>query len=195
MNAVLGYSQILLRKKNLDPDTKNAIRTIDTNGKNLLTMINEVLDISKIEAGKMELNSNDFDLSEMVANLTGLLELRCRQKRLQFTVKGFSAPVLVVGDQIKLRQILVNILGNAVKFTSSGVEFIYEEDEVSQEQSSRTEDLDLVKLSIPGDFCERLKEAAQLHNITDLEKILDELSQGNGISKQMLKHLLQLTNK
>jgi PAS domain S-box-containing protein len=120
MNAVLGYSQILLRKKGLDKDTKDAIRTIDASGKNLLEMINEILDISKIEAGKMELNPSNFDLNGLIDNLSSLFELRCKQKQLQWTVKGFSGPVLVNADEGKLRQILINLIGNAVKFTESG---------------------------------------------------------------------------
>lgn len=120
MNAVLGYSQILLRKKGLDKDTKDAIRTIDNSGQNLLTMINEILDISKIEAGKMELNLNDFDLNELIISLSNLFELRCKQKQLRWMASGFSKPILVHGDETKIRQILVNILGNAIKFTESG---------------------------------------------------------------------------
>ncbi|MZH01921.1 MAG: response regulator [Nitrospinae bacterium] len=120
MNAILGYSQILLRNKSLTNDSKDAIRTIDSSGKNLLKMINEILDISKIEAGKMELNSIVFDLNDLINNLSSLFELRCRQKQLKWEVKGFSNPVLVQGDEIKLRQILVNLLGNSIKFTDSG---------------------------------------------------------------------------
>jgi signal transduction histidine kinase/DNA-binding response OmpR family regulator len=120
MNAVLGYSQILLRKKGLDKDTKDAIRTIDNSGQNLLTMINEILDISKIEAGKMELNLINFDLNALINNLSNLFELRCKQKQLRWKASVFSNPVLVHGDETKLRQILVNILSNAIKFTESG---------------------------------------------------------------------------
>ena len=120
MNAVLGYSQILLRKKTLDNDTKDAIKTIDSSSKNLLKMINEILDISKIEAGKMELNSIDFDLNELINSLSSLFEVRCKEKKLQWAVHGFSNPVPVHGDETKLRQVLVNLLGNAIKFTSEG---------------------------------------------------------------------------
>ncbi|MBT5549735.1 MAG: PAS domain S-box protein [Nitrospina sp.] len=120
MNAVLGYSQILLRKKDLDQDTKNSIRTIDNSGRNLLKLINEILDISKIEAGKMELNTTGFDLNELVDSLSSMFELRCKQKQLYWNVKGTSGRTLVNGDEMKLRQILVNLLGNAIKFTESG---------------------------------------------------------------------------
>jgi len=120
MNAILGYSQILFRKKDLDKDTKDAIRTIDNSGKNLLKLINEVLDISKIEAGKMEMHSTDFDLSLLIKDLSDLFELRCKEKNLQWIVRGFSRSVIVHGDDTKLRQVLVNLLGNAIKFTDSG---------------------------------------------------------------------------
>lgn len=120
MNAVLGYSQILLRKKDLDQNTKDAIKTIDNSGKNLLKLINEILDISKIEAGKMELNITGFDLNELIDNLSSMFELRCQQKQLHWNVKGTSGRISVHGDETKLRQILVNLLGNAIKFTESG---------------------------------------------------------------------------
>jgi len=121
MNAVLGFSQVLLRKKQLDKETKDLVRTIDSSGKNLLSLINEILDISKIEAGKMELNLGAFDLNEMIDNIGSLFELRCRQKKLNWVVKkDFSGSLVVHGDESKLRQVLVNLLGNAIKFTESG---------------------------------------------------------------------------
>ena len=120
MNAVLGFSQILLRKKGFDEDTKDAIKTIDNSGRNLLKLINEILDISKIEAGKMELNLTGFDLNTLINDLSNMFEFRCRQKRLQWIAKGISRPVFVLGDETKLRQILVNLIGNAIKFTDSG---------------------------------------------------------------------------
>jgi len=120
MNAILGFSQILLRKKDLDRDTKDSLKTIDTSGRNLLTMINEILDISKIEAGKMELNISDFDLKPLLEHVAQLFELRCQKKQLDWVVADFSNSILVRGDEIKLQQILVNLLGNAVKFTDSG---------------------------------------------------------------------------
>ncbi len=120
MNAILGYSQILLRKKDLDADTQNAIKTIDNGGKNLLSLINEILDISKIEAGKMELNLASFNLADLIADLKVLFQLRCQEKGLKWVSNEFSEPVWVSGDENKLRQILINLLGNAIKFTESG---------------------------------------------------------------------------
>ncbi|MZH02770.1 MAG: response regulator, partial [Nitrospinae bacterium] len=121
MNAVLGFSQVLLRKKHLDKETIDLVKTIDSSGKNLLSLINEILDISKIEAGKMELNLAAFDLNELIDNIDSLFELRCRQKKLKWVVKkSFSSSLVVHGDESKLRQVLVNLLGNAIKFTESG---------------------------------------------------------------------------
>ncbi|GEM_PF-2369457 len=120
MNAVLGYSQILMRNKDLDQKTKDIIRTVHDNGDNLLKLINEVLDLSKIEAGKMKLNLIDFDLNHLIEEIDNLFELRCNLKKLRWTVKGFSEPVYVKGDETKLRQVLVNLLANAIKFTDFG---------------------------------------------------------------------------
>jgi PAS domain S-box-containing protein len=124
MNAILGYSQILLNQKNLNPDQRQAIETIDSSGKSLLELINEVLDISKIEAGKMELYPVDFDLKDIIGAVSIMFELRCKQKRLKWKVGDFNKSCIVFGDQVKLRSILINLIGNAVKFTNSGeVEF------------------------------------------------------------------------
>jgi CheY-like chemotaxis protein len=124
MNAILGYSQILLNQKSLSPDQRQAIQTIDSSGKNLLDLINEVLDISKIEAGKMELYPTNFNLKDIIVAVSTMFELRCKQKQLKWKVGEFNKSYIVLGDQVKLRSILINLIGNAVKFTHSGeVEF------------------------------------------------------------------------
>ncbi len=120
LNAILGYSQILMRKRELDKETKSNLRTIDSSGKNLLIMINEILDLSKIESGKMELQPVVFKLNELIHDLEKLFDLRCRQKKLNWVSSKLSEQIVVYGDQVKLRQVLINLLGNAVKFTDSG---------------------------------------------------------------------------
>jgi PAS domain S-box-containing protein len=120
LNAILGYTQILMRKNSLDLDTKDALETINRSGKNLLDMINEILDLSKIEAGEMEFNPHNFDLYDLVDGMSRLFELRCREKDLIWVVEGVEGGHNVFGDETKIRQILINLIGNAVKFTSSG---------------------------------------------------------------------------
>ena len=121
LNAIIGYSQILNRSQSLEPDQKKAVQTIETSGNNLLELINEVLDYSKIEAGTKELNPKDFDLKELLEGLIALFENRTKDKGLAFMLEGTDqTPIHVHGDEGKLRQVLVNLLGNAIKFTNTG---------------------------------------------------------------------------
>jgi PAS domain S-box-containing protein len=120
LNAILGYAQILMRKNDFDLDTKDALETINRSGKNLLDMINEILDLSKIEAGQMEFNPHNFDLYDLVDGMSRLFELRCKEKSLDWVVAGVEEGHNVFGDETKIRQVLINLIGNAVKFTNSG---------------------------------------------------------------------------
>ena len=89
-------------------------------GSHLLQLLNDVLDLSKVEAGRQELHASDFHLGQLVDGMADLFELRCRQKDLQFHVEAEADLGSVRGDEGKLRQVLVNLLGNAVKFTDAG---------------------------------------------------------------------------
>jgi PAS domain S-box-containing protein len=121
MNAILGYSQILRRDRALPGKHRQAIETIETSGDHLLNMINDILDLSKIEAGRMELQPSDFDLNEMINGIESMFLIRCEEKELDFHVIAFDEkPVPVFGDEGKLRQVLINLMGNAVKFTDEG---------------------------------------------------------------------------
>ncbi len=182
MNAVLGYSQILLRKKTLDKDTKDAIKTIDSSSKNLLKMINEILDISKIEAGKMELNPVDFDLDDLIHNLSRLFELRCKEKKLQWIVERFCNPLPVHGDETKLRQVLVNLLGNAIKFTNYGeVSFAV----TSQENDQYRFDITDTGHGIPSEAQEKIFDAFQ-------QDEAGSANGGTGLGLAIAKKQLQL---
>ena len=121
MNAILGYAQILQRNSDLDTGQQRAVETIQNSGDHLLKLINDVLDISKIEAGRMELNPTDFDLRQLLNSLSVMFELRCQEKGLGWRLQGLDDESIPVhGDEAKLTQILINLLGNAVKFTTDG---------------------------------------------------------------------------
>ena len=121
MNAILGYAQILQRDGSLSSSHREAVQTIHRSGDHLLQLINDVLDISKIEAGTLELKTEDFDLKALLNDLNVMFRLRCEQKRLNWHLDIPNADHLYVqGDSSKLSQVLINMLGNAVKFTDTG---------------------------------------------------------------------------
>ena len=121
MNAILGYAQLMLRDPDLGPDAKENLKIIGRSGEHLLALINDILDMSKIEAGRVELNPATFNLSRLLNDLTAMFRLRADAKGLRFEMSenGEAVPY-IVADQGKIRQVLINLLGNAVKFTERG---------------------------------------------------------------------------
>ncbi|GAK54279.1 putative Histidine kinase [Candidatus Moduliflexus flocculans] len=121
LNAILGFSQLIARSKRLDPSEQEDLNIIIRSGEHLLTLINQVLDLSKIEAGRMIVNSNEVDLHRLLQDLTDLFSLRAREKGLRLIVEcPPNIPHFIISDEVKLRQILINLLNNAIKFTKNG---------------------------------------------------------------------------
>jgi PAS domain S-box-containing protein len=121
MNAILGFCQLLSRDENLTPQQQQSLRVIGRSGEHLLNQINAVLDISKIEAGRITLQEHPCDLWELLAELQDLFEPRIQAKLLQFQlIIAPEVPQIVVVDETKLRQALCNLLANALKFTHQG---------------------------------------------------------------------------
>jgi len=121
MNAILGFSQLMLRNPALDPEQKQYLDIINRSGEHLLSLINDILEMSKIEAGQTKLSPAPFDIQAMLTELHGMFQLHTDAKGLRFIVEQQGEiPRCVVGDENKLRQVFVNLLGNAIKFTEHG---------------------------------------------------------------------------
>ncbi len=121
LNAILGFTQLMSRDMSLSPTACEYLEIISRSGEHLLNLINDVLEMSKIEAGQIVLNSNSFDLYNLLQNLEEMLQLKAESKGLQLIFEcDSSVPRYIQTDEGKLRQVLINLLGNAVKFTSKG---------------------------------------------------------------------------
>ncbi|MCB0032991.1 MAG: response regulator [Anaerolineales bacterium] len=144
MNAIIGFSQVMQRDPTLTVKQREYLDIISRNSDHLLDLINDVLEMSKIEAGRTKLNETAFDLHHLLNDLRDLFQLRAEAKNLQmhFGVAG-DVPRYVFGDDGKLRQVLINLLGNAIKFTHTGgisVRVGYEEAEIAPRLHFAVED-------------------------------------------------------
>ncbi|HBY81124.1 MAG TPA: hypothetical protein DEG47_29925, partial [Cyanobacteria bacterium UBA11148] len=130
LNAILGFAQLTVKKPNLSTDIQQNLGIITRSGEHLLTLINQVLDLSKIEAGRLTLNEKNFDLYRLLDDLDDMFQLKASDKGLHLICdrpwrctprdRAPDLPRYIRTDEVKLRQILINLLNNALKFTSEG---------------------------------------------------------------------------
>lgn len=157
MNAILGMSDIILRDEVLPEDVRVQLQNIKDAGNGLLGIINDILDISKIESGKYELIDEDYYLPGLIHDITTMIAVRLSERPIKFKVTVDSnMPARVYGDALRIRQILMNLLGNATKFTKMGCielrcrgewtleDYIFYFDVIDSGMGIREEDLDTI---------------------------------------------------
>ncbi|MBL8254342.1 MAG: PocR ligand-binding domain-containing protein [Candidatus Competibacter sp.] len=121
LNAILGFATLLQRDAALTGSQRESLEIINRSGEHLLALINDILDMAKIEAGRIQVEITPFDLGALIRDVVDLMQMRAVEKGLELRLDQSSAfPRFVRGDETKLRQVLVNLLGNAIKFTMKG---------------------------------------------------------------------------
>ena len=121
LTGILGYAQLLKKDKAISTTHHTAISVIEQSGEHLLGLINEILDLTRIEAGSLEIHTEPFDLGKMLHTLSNIMKARAEDKGLMFTFECLSEfPDYVMGDIKRLRQVLINLLDNAIKYTPEG---------------------------------------------------------------------------
>jgi PAS domain S-box-containing protein len=187
MNAIIGLTDLLL-EDDLTPEQKDFIETIRYSGNALLSIINDILDLSKIAGERMELERQPFDLRSCIEESLDLVAAEASEKGLNLAYQmGVDVPENILGDQTRLRQILVNLLNNAVKFTNSG--------EVSVMVDSRLEDSGLevifsvedTGVGIPGDGLDRL-----FLPFSQVDSSITRRYGGTGLGLAISKSLVQM---
>jgi signal transduction histidine kinase len=124
LNAILGFAQLMGNSSYLPPEHQENLNIIARSGEHLLTLINQVLDLSKIDAGRMTLNEANFDLYRLLNDLENMFQLKASNKGLRLLFeRTVEVPQYVRTDEDKLRQVLINLLSNAIKFTKAGSVF------------------------------------------------------------------------
>ncbi|MGH8001518.1 MAG: MHYT domain-containing protein [Brasilonema sp.] len=121
LNAILGFTQLMNRDTSIKAEHREYLKIINRSGENLLELINDILQMSKIEAGGISFNKNEFDLYYLLKNLEGMLKLKAQSKGLKLVFECTpQVPQYIITDESKLRQVLINLLDNATKFTEKG---------------------------------------------------------------------------
>jgi signal transduction histidine kinase/CheY-like chemotaxis protein len=192
MNAILGFSQLMQLDKNMSKENLEHLNTINRAGEHLMVLINDVLDMSKIESGKMKVNAKPFNLIEMLNALVDMFSLKAQEQAIELTFKKdngiLPVPTLVCADEAKIRQILVNLMGNALKFTQFGFVKL----SVSCEAIKDSDDVNLV-FNVQDSGCGIAK--AEYESVFGLfEQVGDEASsqKGTGLGLSLSRRFARL---
>ena len=121
MNAIIGLDSLALHEENISPKMRDYLEKIGSSAEHLLSLINEILDMSRIESGRMTIRNEEFSFSKLLEQVNTIFNGQCEEKGLKYSCNvGRQLDSYYIGDGIKIRQVLINILGNAVKFTPKG---------------------------------------------------------------------------
>ena len=197
LNGILGYAQILLTRSQVTAKDKKIFHTIEQCGSHLLTLINDILDLSKIEAGKLELLPNDFHLANFLHNIGEMCRISAEKKQIAFNFDlPPTIPEIVRGDEKRLRQVLINLLGNAIKFTDRGTVTLKVTQTVIPTQTRESQ---LSKISIRFDVIDTGIgiDSLQLQKIFQAFEQAgerDRQAEGTGLGLAISRQLLALMN-
>lgn len=188
LNAVLGLSEILLDGTlgQMTPDQADCIRGIDESGRHLLALINDILDLAKIEAGKFEIDRQPVGLRDLCEASVRLVRANAEKKHQQLTVEITAATPHLVGDPRRLKQVLVNLLGNAIKFTSDG-------GRIALEVSERAVPPELHFAVVDSGIGMKPEQVARLFTpFQQLDAALNRRHPGTGLGLVLARHMVEM---
>jgi PAS domain S-box-containing protein len=193
MNAIIGMAE-LLRETPLTPEQHQYVQVFSSAGDNLLNIINDILDISKVEAGHLDLETVDFDLKEIVENTCDVLALRAHEKGLEVACHiAPELPTYLIGDHGRLRQILINLVGNAVKFTEKGEVVVEVKSQNSDPQERGSGDVELLfSVADTGIGVPPEKADAIFDSFTQADTSTTREHGGTGLGLTISKRLVEL---
>ncbi len=190
LNGILGMSRILFDTK-LDEDQKDIVETIKNSGDSLLVILNDILDYSKIEAGKIELEKISFDLLKFGKEIYSLFNYTAKNKKLDFKLEIDSKiKKNLVGDQFRLRQVILNLIGNAIKFTESGVVEL----KISLVEEFETEYKILFEVKDSGIGIPKDKLLNLFQSFTQIDSSISRKYGGTGLGLAISSKLISLMN-
>jgi signal transduction histidine kinase/CheY-like chemotaxis protein len=187
MNAIIGFTKVLL-KTDITEKQKECLNAIKSSGNTLIVLINDILDLAKVDAGKMVFINAPFKMSELIASILHLFETKIQEKSLELSQDYDSRiPEIVLGDAVRLNQILINLLGNAIKFTTKGkiqvsVALLNEETEKVTVQIKVTD----TGIGIAEDKLENIFE-----NFEQIHSATSSLYEGTGLGLAIVKQLVE----
>ncbi len=190
MNAIIGMAD-LLWETNLTPDQRKYLRIFRRAGSNLLHLINDILDLSKVEAGHIELESIEFDLSDLIEKAIEILAMRAHEKGLELACHlSPDVPCSLIGDPNRLHQILVNLISNAIKFTDKGSVVV----EVANDPDTPAPGAIRFSVTDTGIGIQRDKLATIFESFTQAHASISRKYGGTGLGLTISKQLAELMN-
>ena len=191
MNAILGITEILLQDDSHSPDTKDSLVKIHSSGDLLLGIINDILDLSKIEAGKLELLIEKYEVASLVSDTAQLNMMRIGSKQIEFELNvDKDMPACLSGDELRVKQILNNILSNAFKYTSKGTVRL----SVSAEAAGIDADTDKLIISVSDTGQGMTKEQVDMlfDEYSRFNTEANRSTEGTGLGMSITRNLIQL---
>ena len=192
MNAIIGLNSIALKDPDLSPKIREYLEKIGGSAKHLLGLINDILDVSRIESGRMTLTKEEFSFGKMLEQINTMIGAQCQEKGLQYecTMTG-QVGEYFVGDEMKLKQILINILGNAVKFTNAPgqITFTIKQTAVFEDQETLRFDVQDTGIGIDKEYLTKIFDA-----FTQEDQTATNQYGGTGLGLTITKNIVELMN-